>query len=181
MADTQSYWDLCSGIVGLEIRRFVSSWPCEKPGARTTGQVLPVFKKFNWTLSQLNQKLCDIRTQSAISAIGNVDIEFHLSNDSSGLSEDDVKELRQAYAHDLLEDKKFVFGKYVLSADGMVWTLFFSGNVVIAVCCARSVNWNHIKASLFCEHLHPPSSTSRMWRVTKRMLRCHYLSIRRHF
>jgi hypothetical protein len=49
-----------------------------------------------------------------------VDIEFHLSNDSSGLSEDDVKELRQAYAHDLLEDKKFVFGKYVLSADGMV-------------------------------------------------------------
>lgn len=34
--------------------------------------------------------------------------------------DEEMEDLRQAYAADLLEDKKFVFGKYVVAHDGKV-------------------------------------------------------------
>jgi hypothetical protein len=55
-----------------------------------------------------------------------VDIEFRLFNDfdNSDLSEA-ITELRRDYAQDLLDDKKFFFGKCIVSSDGTVCTLSF--------------------------------------------------------
>jgi hypothetical protein len=72
----------------------------------------------------LNQKLCEIRNAIASIAITNVDIEFSLAykigQADSVAPDEGIEESRQAYAANLLEDKKFVFGKYVVARDGKV-------------------------------------------------------------
>lgn len=70
----------------------------------------------------MNQRLCEIRNQSASAAIVNLDLEFRLEYeiDDAKLSEDEIDALRQKYARDLAEDKKFVFGKYVISENNDV-------------------------------------------------------------
>jgi hypothetical protein len=41
-------------------------------------------------------------------------------NIDPNLPEDDIMELRREYAQDLFDNKKFIFGKYVLAKDGTV-------------------------------------------------------------
>jgi len=59
-----------------------------------------------------------------------LDIEFQLAlanEDMPDLDQAEMIELRQAYAQDLIADKRFVFGKYVFNPrDGSVRTSSFS-------------------------------------------------------
>jgi hypothetical protein len=74
----------------------------------------------------LNQKLYDIRNQAASLAIGIVDEDFHANHDTtsdSDFTQTEIKALREQYAKDYLEDKKFIFGKYV-STNGKVRVSF---------------------------------------------------------
>ena len=48
-----------------------------------------------------------------------MDIEFWLSKDANP-PEAEIISLRQEYAQDLFDDKKFIFSKYVVSSDGVV-------------------------------------------------------------
>jgi hypothetical protein len=59
-------------------------------------------------------------------ALGHVDEDFHTNNDiSAEFTQAQIIELRRQYAKDLLDDKKFVFGKYTISNDGKVWPSIF--------------------------------------------------------
>jgi len=50
-----------------------------------------------------------------------LDNQFRLVSDiDPNLLEDDITELCQEYAQDLFDNKKFIFGKYVIAKDGMV-------------------------------------------------------------
>jgi hypothetical protein len=50
-----------------------------------------------------------------------VDIEFRLDDqDLDGLSNEHIQQRRRDYAQDLLDDKKFVFGKYSVSQNDIV-------------------------------------------------------------
>lgn len=74
----------------------------------------------------MNQKLCDIRTQAASSAIEMVDTEFRLDDqDLDGLSNEHIQQRRRNYAQDLLDDEKFVFGKYSVSQNDIVCFFIF--------------------------------------------------------
>jgi hypothetical protein len=75
------------------------------------------------TPSQLNQKLCEIRNFLALSALVNLDIEFRLANeDLFDLSQEAVQVLRQEYTTELFADKQFIFGKWTIDENGVVWT-----------------------------------------------------------
>jgi hypothetical protein len=90
----------------------------------------------------LNQKLCDIRAQSASAAITNMDLVFQAANanlNERDLSLADIISLRQEFAQDLFQDKKFIFGKYTLSSDGTVRVLY-SPNIVIVVLLSYSTD-----------------------------------------
>jgi hypothetical protein len=69
----------------------------------------------------LNQRLCEIRNQSASAATMSLDLEFRHAYDInvSNFSEDEIDALRQEYARELTKDKRFVFGKYI-AKDGKV-------------------------------------------------------------
>lgn len=56
-------------------------------------------------------------------ALGHVDEDFRTNNDSdisAELTQQQITELRGQYAKDFLDDKRFVFGKYIISNDGNV-------------------------------------------------------------
>jgi len=69
----------------------------------------------------LNQKLCDIRNQTASIAIANfLDEDFRANNDiSADSTQGQIKELREQYAKDCLDDKRFIFGKYTVTNDNV--------------------------------------------------------------
>jgi tRNA A22 N-methylase len=78
----------------------------------------------------LSQKLCDIRRQTALAALTNLDNEFLLVNDELmyEVTQAEIQALRIRYAKDLLCGKKFVFGKYTVLNDGgevCILALFF--------------------------------------------------------
>jgi hypothetical protein len=76
------------------------------------------------TPSQLNQKLCEIRSFLASLALANLDTEFQLANkDTFELSEEDIQILRREYAQELFANKLFIFGKCTIDGDGVVCTL----------------------------------------------------------
>ena len=86
---------------------------------------------------QLNQRLCEIRYQTASSAVMSLDTEFrhHLATqfDNDDLLEDpeEITKLRQQHAEDIFMDKKFMFGKYVVSCEsGKVGTLSIQATTV---------------------------------------------------
>ena len=101
----------------------------------------------------MNQKLCDIRTQSASAAITNLDAEFQIARtdtEDDDLSEADITSLRQGYAKDLFEDKKFIFGKYTVQQDGTVSTLSLPiATIAFYYLFYRSENHSLIKAGSF--------------------------------
>jgi hypothetical protein len=117
-------------------------------------------------LAQLNQRLCDIRTNSASSAFINLDTAFQLALfadediNISDLSQADITELRQSHAKNLLADKRFIFGKYYVDQNGIVCSIFCL--MMLSLILYRPISLDHTRASLFCELLSLHSSLSRI-------------------
>jgi hypothetical protein len=85
-----------------------------------------------------------------------VDEDFRANYDiSAELTEKQIIELCGQYATDCLDDKKFVFGKYTVSNDGIVWISIFSSTIQQFHLLCRLERHFHTKAKLFykCSHI----------------------------
>ena len=128
---------------------------------------------------QLNQKLCDVRTHAASSALTSLDNQFRLVSDiNPNLPEDDITELRREYAQDLFDNKKFIFGKYVIAKDGTVWSFDWCLDQLLTL-YNRLRKRNHIRVRSYCEHSHRASGSSRMSRRMNQVPHCQQVVIRK--